>query len=118
MRNGRRTQELPHDGVALLQGLGTLGGVEHQPIDDVDLLTILLFSAESQKERERDTHTSTKSSVTFLFIFLECSRKSLFSPPSVTMYMWAGQNDISQSHQDDAVSVETKTMRKLHVYRL
>lgn len=56
MRNGRRTQELPHDGVALLQGLGTLGGVEHQPIDDVDLLTILLFSAESERDRETHTH--------------------------------------------------------------
>lgn len=51
-RNKIITQELPHDGVALLQGLGTLGGVKHQPIDDVDLLPILLFGKERRKDRD------------------------------------------------------------------
>lgn len=37
------TQELPHDGVGLLQGLGAVGGVKQEPIDDVDLPQVVLW---------------------------------------------------------------------------
>lgn len=36
------TQKLPHDGVGLLQGLGSMGGVKQQPVDDVNLPLVLL----------------------------------------------------------------------------
>lgn len=36
------TQKLPHDGIGLLQGLCSMGGVKQQPINNVDLLQILL----------------------------------------------------------------------------
>lgn len=41
------TQELSHDGVGLLQGLSSMGGVKQQPINDVDLPQVLL-RAQSQ----------------------------------------------------------------------
>lgn len=45
------TQELPHDGVGLLEGLGSMGGVEEQPVNDVDLLGVVLWSGDSVSKR-------------------------------------------------------------------
>lgn len=41
------TQELPHDGVGLLESLGSMGGVKEQPVNDVDLLGVVLWSGDS-----------------------------------------------------------------------
>lgn len=53
------TQELPHDGVGLLEGLGSMGGVEEQPVNDIDLLRVVLLD---QRQRQRTSH-SLRSSV-------------------------------------------------------
>jgi len=36
------TKKLPHDGVGLFEGLGSVRGVKQQPIDDIDLSEVLL----------------------------------------------------------------------------
>lgn len=53
------TQELPHDGVGLLQGLSSMGGVEEQPVDDVDLLGVVL----SERRQRQQTHLVVKGPV-------------------------------------------------------
>lgn len=53
------TQELPHDGVGLLQGLGSMGGVEEQPVDDVDLLGVVLL----ERRQRQQTHLVVKGPV-------------------------------------------------------
>lgn len=39
------TKKLPHDGVGLFQGLRSMGRVKHQPVNNINLLLVLLEKA-------------------------------------------------------------------------
>ena len=43
------TQKLPHDGIGLLESFSSVGGVKQQPINDVNLLLVLLSSENTTK---------------------------------------------------------------------